>query len=128
MKKTSLNLKKKLRIFLFDWYLKRFIKENLVSEKESALKRVTKKVVYGESESCDSVYDYADCDYEYEFAEEKCSSCIDFAPEDLEKWKEPTFTEELIRLIGESGKKDSQIYRAADLDRRLFSKIMSDFE
>lgn len=36
-----------------------------------------------------------------------------------------TFVQELIRRIKESGKKDSDIYRAARIDRRLFSKIIS---
>ena len=130
MKKLLLKLKEKLRIFLFDWYLKRFIKKNLVVEKQTVLKSVVKKRLYGDHEYCDLEYDYDDADCDYVLAEERCScySGVHFAPEDLEKMKEPTFTEELIRLIRESGKKDSQIYRAADIDKRLFSKIMSDFD
>lgn len=37
-----------------------------------------------------------------------------------------TFVDEVIRYIIERNVKDSAIYKAADIDRRLFSKMMSD--
>ena len=39
-----------------------------------------------------------------------------------------TFVESLQDLIRDKGLRDSQVYRAAQLDRRLFSKMMSDAE
>lgn len=39
---------------------------------------------------------------------------------------EKSFVEKLIELIRQSGMTDPEIYKAAGLDRRLFSKIMSD--
>ena len=39
-----------------------------------------------------------------------------------------SFTEKLIDLINEKGLRDTDVYKAAQMDRRLFSKIMSDRE
>lgn len=37
-----------------------------------------------------------------------------------------TFTDKLIEMINARGLRDAEVYRAAQMDRRLFSKIMSD--
>ncbi len=64
-------------------------------------------------------------DLEEIFSAEK--AVFDFAPNFqklLEKNADETFSEMLARLIEESGEKNSEIYNRANVDRRLFSKIL----
>ena len=46
----------------------------------------------------------------------------------LDSITEKTFTDVLISHIYNRGLKDSEVYKAAQMDRRLFSKIMSDIQ
>jgi hypothetical protein len=54
---------------------------------------------------------------------------IDVDPRDvmnyLEKNRNLVFARQLFQMIGKTGKKDSEIYKKAGMDRRLFSKIRS---
>ena len=42
--------------------------------------------------------------------------------------KQPTFQQNLFALIDARGVKDSAVYKKADIDRRLFSKIRADID
>lgn len=48
--------------------------------------------------------------------------------EDLLHKKEATFSQILLKLIDQSGKKDADIYKNAHVDRKLFSRIRTNNE
>jgi len=45
---------------------------------------------------------------------------------ELDQYLDVTFSDAIARYIREDGWRDSDVYKAAQIDRRLFSKIMSD--
>ncbi len=62
-------------------------------------------------------------------APEQCLSAPSAAPESIGEWGrlldklDAGFSETLLKLIDKTGKKDSEIYKKANVDRKLFSKI-----
>ena len=54
------------------------------------------------------------------------STGVDALLRDLDKATNKTFVDALIAHINKKGLRDSEVYKAAQIDRRLFSKIMSD--
>ena len=54
------------------------------------------------------------------------STGVDALLRDLDKATNNTFVDALIAHINKKGLRDSEVYKAAQIDRRLFSKIMSD--
>lgn len=54
------------------------------------------------------------------------STAVDSLLRDLDKTTNKTFVDALIAHINKKGLRDSEVYKAAQIDRRLFSKIMSD--
>lgn len=55
-----------------------------------------------------------------------CSTSAEALLQDLNKATNKTFVDALIAHINKKGLRDAEVYRAARIDRRLFSKIMSD--
>lgn len=112
-------------------YANRFLRETLRSKVKNYLSpRKLSNLMYG-SDSDDEYGEYLEDISELEaaewgeFSEQTPEEIAEFLKERKAKIR-PTFTELLISHISEKKRKDPDVYRAAGLDKRLFSKIISD--
>ena len=87
--------------------IKEFIDDNYVAEQQVRETRRVRKEVFSEA-----------CSYSI-----MTDSSLDF--DELSKRLEETFSVKLLKLIDERNLKDSDVYKKANVDRKLFSKIRS---
>lgn len=93
-----------------DKMLKKYIKENYIKPKKQ------KRIWFGFWRKKNK--QQAKMSYTYE-----CYKCK--AVDDFEKGLQETFVQHLFNIIDQKNLKDSDVYKKANIDRKLFSKIRS---